>query len=59
VKVGERQQRDAVRALSPLEEYGLGSFDFLDSIATIDEMFLFCSQFLFYSEQKVLPKIKP
>jgi hypothetical protein len=46
--------REAVEMLSPLSEGGLGTYDFLDSIAQIDQMFLFCSQYLFYTERDVL-----
>jgi len=52
--VSERQLRDAVRQLSPLEERGLGALDFLRSIADIDLMFLLCSQYLFYTERDLL-----
>ncbi len=54
--VSERDLREAVHRLSPLEEGGLGTYDFLKSIATIDEMFLFCSQLLFYTDRDVLRK---
>ena len=52
--VSERQMREAVQELSPLAEGGLGTYDFLDSVALVDQMFLFCSQYLFYTERDVL-----
>jgi hypothetical protein len=52
--VSERQLREAVRQFSPFEEGGLGTYDFLRSIPQIDQLFLFCSQYLFYTERDVL-----
>jgi hypothetical protein len=54
--VGERSLREAVRALSPFGRDGLGTYDFLTSIDIIDDMFLFYSQALFYSERGLFKK---
>lgn len=52
--VTERSIREAVRSLSPFEKSGIGTYDYLDCIDTIDELFLFCSQVLFYFERGVI-----
>ena len=47
--LSEDEVRDAVRALSPLEEGGLGTYDELKDIQRIDKIYVFCRQLLFLS----------
>ena len=48
-----RKLRDIVRALSPLETGGLGTFDELRGLTGIDNVYLFLRQVLFYDEREL------
>jgi hypothetical protein len=50
----ERSLLEALHELSPFEEGGLGTYDYLNSIKTVDRMFLFVSQLLLYFERDLL-----
>jgi hypothetical protein len=52
--VTERSLLEALHELSPFEEGGLGTYDYLNSIKTVDRMFLFVSQLLLYFERDLL-----
>jgi hypothetical protein len=48
--VSRQRLRSAMRSLSPFED-GLGTLDDLRSLATIDQLYLFFAQLLFYAER--------
>jgi hypothetical protein len=50
----ERELRDAAREWSPFEEGGLGTYDYLQKIKTIDQVFLFLTQVLRYFEPDLM-----
>jgi hypothetical protein len=56
----ERQLRSAAATLSPFETGKAGTFDWLDKIADLDEMYLFFQKCLFYLERGIpaLPSSK-
>ncbi|WP_446811726.1 hypothetical protein ACH50O_09235 [Methylomonas sp. 2BW1-5-20] len=52
--LSERDIQGAIRDLTPFESGGLGTYDFLDNIKRIDELFLFCLQLRLYYEYDLL-----
>ena len=55
--VSKRDLRTAIRRVSPFEPNGLGTYDYLRMISDVDEVFLFCSQLLFYNERGLIEEV--